>query len=131
MHGHRSAPAKASRSAGDGFDIFDSVDSGRQVVAECVLFFSTINAYQDEDSTAHAGIAKGHAFIGGSDPEPAGTLLLKSECTGFGAVSVGVALDDGADLDVRPDVLLKSAKVMAQGGKGNLSPVRARRRTNR
>jgi hypothetical protein len=113
MHGYGGTPTESSSGSGNGFSVFDTMDSRCQVVAERIFFFSPKHAHQDENSAAHSGIAKSYAFICGGDTKPAGTFLLESKRAGFRTMSIGVAFDNRTDLDSGSDMALKSAKIVA------------------
>ena len=114
MYWNGATTTNATGCSSEGLDILDAMHREREAVTERIFFFATKATNKDQNAAAHSGLAQRDTFIGRSDTEPRGTLLFERQSRSFGAVTVGVALNDRADSNGSPDVLLNRTKVVAQ-----------------
>ena len=110
---------------GQLFGVFQAEDSGRESMAEGVIFFAGKQSAQHQDASGDTHLAQHDTLIGRSHAEPFGARLLQRGGTFFHAVTISIALHHRADGDVRADMMLQHAKVVAQSGERNFGPVGA------
>ena len=97
-------------------------DRGRELAANDLFFLATPETRHQEDASSQPRNSQGYAFIRCGHTEPLGPFCFKRQGARSRAVSIGVCLDHGTRDNVRADVLLYQAKVLAQRRKRNLRP---------
>ncbi len=102
--------------AGEIGDVFRFPEVGGELVTDDGVGFVAIETGEEEDGLGDAGAAKFGAFLGAGDGEPGCAGLGERVCAADGAVSVGVAFDDGAELGAAANASRDLAKIFAKLG---------------
>ncbi len=98
------------------------VDGEAQVPDDGLFEGGERRVSEDEDGRADAGPAQRGALVDGVDAEPVDALVDGDRGDLEDAVTVGVGLDDGQELPLRPDEAAELADVVGQGPPADLDP---------
>src|SRR6185369_5648726 len=117
--------AQGFSSALEGFDVFECSDGRGERVAQDDFFFTAPEAGHDEYARTNSTFANGCGFFRRSKAEPFGSGLFESLRAAYDSVTVGVALYDGTDRDIRRCEFAYAAKIVLERRQRNFSPVGA------
>ena len=109
--------SRAARSAEPG-DRLPVIDGEAQVPDDGLFEGGERRVSEDEDGHADARPAQRGALVDGVDAEPVDAFVDGDRGDLEDAVTVGVGLDDGQELPLRPDEAAELADVVGQGRAG-------------